>query len=192
MSIDATTTLDGLRAFVETSIPGSAVKVDTGGRLTVTSPPGTDQEVTALSLSTGGAAPLFDTAFSSSTATVAASGVGAIQANDVLHLAVGTLSFDGVPVLAGELLGERDRGFAVAMRTLDLFRPSVGAFAVGMAQAALDAAVAHASTRAAFGGPLAGQQAVAHLLFGPPPANDSDLVNLARELDNIERQVAQS
>jgi len=35
-------------------------------------------------------------------------------------------------------------------------------------------------------------QAVAHLLFGPPPANDSDLVNLARELDNIERQVAQS
>jgi acyl-CoA dehydrogenase len=77
---------------------------------------------------------------------------------------IGTLSFDGVPVLAGELLGERDRGFAVAMRTLDLFRPSVGAFAVGMAQAALDAAVAHASTRAAFGGPLKDQQAVAHLL----------------------------
>jgi alkylation response protein AidB-like acyl-CoA dehydrogenase len=50
------------------------------------------------------------------------------------------------------------------MRTLDLFRPSVGAFAVGMAQAALDAAVAHASTRAAFGGPLTDQQAVAHLL----------------------------
>jgi acyl-CoA dehydrogenase len=77
---------------------------------------------------------------------------------------IGTLCFDGVPVLAGELLGERDRGFAVAMRTLDLFRPSVGAFAVGMAQAALDAAVAHASTRAAFGGPLKDQQAVAHLL----------------------------
>jgi acyl-CoA dehydrogenase len=77
---------------------------------------------------------------------------------------IGTLSFDGVPVLAGELLGERDRGFAVAMRTLDLFRPSVGAFAVGMAQAALDAAVAYASTRAAFGGPLKDQQAVAHLL----------------------------
>jgi acyl-CoA dehydrogenase len=77
---------------------------------------------------------------------------------------IGTLSFDGVPVLAGELLGERDRGFAVAMRTLDLFRPSVGAFAVGMAQAALDAAVAHASTRVAFGGLLADQQAVAHLL----------------------------
>jgi acyl-CoA dehydrogenase len=77
---------------------------------------------------------------------------------------IGTLSFDGVPVLAGELLGERDRGFVVAMRTLDLFRPSVGAFAVGMARAALDAAVAYARSRAAFGGPLKDQQAVAHLL----------------------------
>jgi len=34
-------------------------------------------------------------------------------------------------------------------------------------------------------------QAVAHILFGPPPASDPDLVNLAHELDNIERQVAQ-
>jgi hypothetical protein len=34
--------------------------------------------------------------------------------------------------------------------------------------------------------------AVAHTLFGPPPANDPDLVSLAHELDNIERQVAQS
>jgi hypothetical protein len=33
---------------------------------------------------------------------------------------------------------------------------------------------------------------VGHTLFGPPPATDADLVNLARELDNIERQVAQS
>ncbi len=77
---------------------------------------------------------------------------------------IGTLIFDGVPVRRDELLGEPDRGFAVAMRTLDLFRPSVGAFAVGMAQAALDAACAYASSRTAFGGPLAGQQAVAHLL----------------------------
>jgi hypothetical protein len=34
--------------------------------------------------------------------------------------------------------------------------------------------------------------ALAHHIFGPPPATDDDLVNLARELDNIERQVAQS
>ncbi|PRC60497.1 hypothetical protein C6A85_17990, partial [Mycobacterium sp. ITM-2017-0098] len=35
-------------------------------------------------------------------------------------------------------------------------------------------------------------RAVAHTLYGQPPAGDTDLVNLARELDNIERQVAQS
>ncbi len=35
-------------------------------------------------------------------------------------------------------------------------------------------------------------QTLAHTLFGPSPQSDDDLVNLARELDNIERQVAQS
>jgi hypothetical protein len=33
---------------------------------------------------------------------------------------------------------------------------------------------------------------LAHLLFGPPPGTDADLVNLARQLDDIERQVALS
>ena len=78
--------------------------------------------------------------------------------------AIGRLTFDGVRVERGELLGEIDHGFAVAMRTLDLFRPSVGAFAVGMAQAALDAAIAHAGEREAFGGPLRDLQAVGHPL----------------------------
>jgi acyl-CoA dehydrogenase len=50
------------------------------------------------------------------------------------------------------------------MSTLDVFRPSVGAFAVGMAQAALDAAVAHAATRRAFGGTLSQLQGVSHQL----------------------------
>jgi acyl-CoA dehydrogenase len=77
---------------------------------------------------------------------------------------IGTLTFDGVPVRRGELLGEAGRGFVVAMRTLDLFRPSVGAFAVGMAQAALEAACSYAQSRTAFGGPLKDQQAVAHQL----------------------------
>ena len=77
---------------------------------------------------------------------------------------IGTLTFDGVEVRREELLGEENRGFAVAMRTLDLFRPSVGAFAVGMAQAALDATVDHTHERVAFGGPLIKQQAVAHTL----------------------------
>ncbi|OKI01223.1 acyl-CoA dehydrogenase [Streptomyces sp. CB02923] len=77
---------------------------------------------------------------------------------------IGTLVFDGVPVSRDDVLGEVDRGFGVAMRTLNLFRPSVGAFAVGMAQAALDAALAHAADRTAFGGPLKDLQSVSHQL----------------------------
>jgi alkylation response protein AidB-like acyl-CoA dehydrogenase len=77
---------------------------------------------------------------------------------------IGRVTFDGVRVEPAELLGQQDQGFAVAMRTLDLFRPSVGAFAVGMAQAALDASVRHADTRHAFGGPLRDLQSVAHTL----------------------------
>ncbi|WBO63220.1 acyl-CoA dehydrogenase family protein [Streptomyces camelliae] len=75
---------------------------------------------------------------------------------------VGALAFDAVPVTAADVLGAVDRGFAVAMGTLNLFRPSVGAFAVGMAQAALDATVRHTRRREAFQGRLMDLQAVAH------------------------------
>ncbi|MFJ8508997.1 acyl-CoA dehydrogenase family protein [Streptomyces avermitilis] len=75
---------------------------------------------------------------------------------------IGALAFDAVPVTADDMLGEPDHGFRVAMHTLNLFRPSVGAFAVGMAQAALDATLAHTSGRDAFGGKLRDLQTVAH------------------------------
>ncbi|MEU4033784.1 acyl-CoA dehydrogenase family protein [Streptomyces collinus] len=75
---------------------------------------------------------------------------------------IGALDFDAVPVTAEDVLGEPGRGFAVAMGTLNLFRPSVGAFAVGMAQAALDATLGHTAEREAFGGPLMRMQAVSH------------------------------
>jgi alkylation response protein AidB-like acyl-CoA dehydrogenase len=78
--------------------------------------------------------------------------------------AIGRLVFDGVAVSPGDVLGDVDAGFRVAMRTLDLFRPSVGAFAVGMAEAALDLAVAHAGQRRAFGRPIGEFQAVSHAL----------------------------
>lgn len=77
---------------------------------------------------------------------------------------IGRVFFDGVRVGPEDVLGEVDKGFSVAMRTLDLFRPSVGAFALGMAQAALDEAVTHTTTREAFGGVLSDQQAVSHKL----------------------------
>ncbi|MEP6815854.1 MAG: acyl-CoA dehydrogenase family protein [Marmoricola sp.] len=84
--------------------------------------------------------------------------------NMVAPHAIGRLVFDGVRVGPGDVLGEVDAGFAVAMRTLDLFRPSVGAFAVGMAQAALDATLGWVTTRQVYGAPLARQQSVEHTL----------------------------
>ncbi|MBM7440630.1 acyl-CoA dehydrogenase family protein [Streptomyces sp. HB132] len=75
---------------------------------------------------------------------------------------VGALDFDEVPVTAEDVLGEPGRGFRVAMDTLNLFRPSVGAFAVGMARAALDATLEHTAHRTAFGSPLKDLQAVSH------------------------------
>ncbi|MFE5244938.1 MULTISPECIES: acyl-CoA dehydrogenase family protein [unclassified Streptomyces] len=75
---------------------------------------------------------------------------------------IGALDLDGVPVTADDVLGEPGRGFRVAMDTLNLFRPSVGAFAVGMARAALDATLEHTARRTAFGGPLKELQAVSH------------------------------
>ncbi|MFD5510935.1 acyl-CoA dehydrogenase family protein [Streptomyces sp. NPDC127051] len=75
---------------------------------------------------------------------------------------IGRLSFDGVPVGPQDLLGEPGRGFRVAMDTLNRFRPSVGAFAVGMARAALDATLAYTAARRAFGGVLGDLQAVGH------------------------------
>ncbi len=85
-----------------------------------------------------------------------------------LHLlsphAIGTLELDGAFVPADHVLGEVNRGFSVAMRTLDLFRPSVGAFAVGMAQLALNMAINHAGERTSFGKPLRDFQAVSQKL----------------------------
>jgi alkylation response protein AidB-like acyl-CoA dehydrogenase len=86
----------------------------------------------------------------------------------VMHLLsahpIGRLELDGVFVSEQQILGEVDQGFRLAMRTLDLFRPSVGASVIGMAQAGLDAAIAHASNRQAFGRPIKEFQAVSHQL----------------------------
>jgi acyl-CoA dehydrogenase len=77
---------------------------------------------------------------------------------------IGRIELDGVFVPRDQVLGEVDQGFKLAMRVLNLFRPSVGASVVGMAQAALDAAIQHARTRKAFGRPIREFQAVSHQL----------------------------
>ncbi|MGH8914641.1 MAG: acyl-CoA dehydrogenase family protein [Acidimicrobiia bacterium] len=77
---------------------------------------------------------------------------------------LGRIRLDGVNVPAGNVLGEVDHGFRVAMETLDLFRPSVGAFALGMAESALRIATGHAMTRTAFGTPISEFQGISHQL----------------------------
>ena len=93
-----------------------------------------------------------------------APGLGGAALELLAPHAIGRLELDRVPAGPDQVLGRVDQGFGLAMATLDRFRPSVGAFAVGMAQAALDLAVAHAAGRRAFGRPLADFQAVSHRL----------------------------
>jgi acyl-CoA dehydrogenase len=69
-----------------------------------------------------------------------------------------TLRFEGCRIPAARLLGSPGEGFKIAMRTLDIFRASVAAAALGFARRALDEAVAHALSRRMFGGVLADQQ----------------------------------
>jgi acyl-CoA dehydrogenase len=75
-----------------------------------------------------------------------------------------TLKFTDMRLPAEALLGERGRGFAQAMATLDLFRTTVGAAALGFARRALDEATMRALTRKSGGGTLADNGQVQALL----------------------------
>jgi len=65
------------------------------------------------------------------------------------------LRFSGCRIRAGQCIGEAGQGFKVAMATLDVFRTSVAAAALGFARRALDEALAHAQARQMFGHTLA-------------------------------------
>ena len=69
-----------------------------------------------------------------------------------------TLRFDGVRVPVGNRLGRPGDGFKVAMATLDVFRATVGAAALGFARRALRESVERAASRKLFGAPLADLQ----------------------------------
>ncbi|HEV2146049.1 MAG TPA: acyl-CoA dehydrogenase family protein [Longimicrobiaceae bacterium] len=68
---------------------------------------------------------------------------------------LGTLELDGCRVPAEALVGEAGAGLRVALGTLDVFRSTVGAAALGLARRALDEALAWSREREAFGKPLA-------------------------------------
>lgn len=69
-----------------------------------------------------------------------------------------TLKFENCRVGAEALLGKPGDGFKIAMSTLDVFRSTVGAAALGFARRALDEAITFAKSRAAFGSTLADMQ----------------------------------
>ncbi len=66
-----------------------------------------------------------------------------------------TLRFDGCRVPRDRLIGAPGEGFKVAMATLDIFRTTVGAAALGFARRALDETLDRVSTRRLFGGTMA-------------------------------------
>ena len=74
------------------------------------------------------------------------------------------LHFNDCVIPADQRLGEEGEGFKIAMRTLDITRPATGAMAVGIGQAAIDAAVDYAKGRRQFGQPIAEFQGIQFML----------------------------
>jgi alkylation response protein AidB-like acyl-CoA dehydrogenase len=74
------------------------------------------------------------------------------------------LHFNDCRISVEQRLGGEGEGFTIAMATLDTTRPATGAMAVGIAQAALDAAVAYAKDRRQFGQRIADFQGIQFML----------------------------
>lgn len=72
--------------------------------------------------------------------------------------------FEEVRVPRAQLLGREDEGFKIAMVTLDRTRPMIAAMSVGLARAAMEAAIQYAKDRQTFGVPIGHHQAVQLLL----------------------------
>ncbi|MEP6695468.1 MAG: acyl-CoA dehydrogenase [Pseudonocardiales bacterium] len=72
--------------------------------------------------------------------------------------------FDNCTIPAGRIIGEPGTGFTTALRTLDHTRLTIGAQAVGIAQGAIDAAIAYVKERRQFGRPIADFQGVQFML----------------------------
>jgi acyl-CoA dehydrogenase len=106
-----------------------------------------------------------------------------------------TLKFENCRVPADALLGKQGDGFKIAMSTLDVFRSTVGAAALGFARRALDEAVSFAKSRKVFGANLADMQltqaalaecatdidAAALLIYRAAWAKDSGTPRVTRE-----------
>ena len=91
--------------------------------------------------------------------------VGRLEDKLGLHAsATGELRFEGARIPAENLLGPQGDGFRTFLKILDGGRISIGALAVGLAQAALDASIPYAQTREQFGRPIGTFQGVAFMV----------------------------
>ncbi|MCW2924967.1 MAG: Acyl-CoA dehydrogenase [Thermoleophilia bacterium] len=130
-------------------------------------------------ITNGGHAGSFITFARSEPGTTDASGVSCfLVAGDAPGLSVGRVEekmglnssntvdmvYDGVAVTARDLLGDRAKGFRIAMQTLDGGRITIAAQALGIAQAAFDLAAAYAAERHTFGKAIGSHQGVAFKL----------------------------
>jgi acyl-CoA dehydrogenase len=75
-----------------------------------------------------------------------------------------TVTFNETEIPADHLLGEENKGFKVAMMTLDRTRPGVAAMATGIARAAMEFAVEYSKERVQFGVPIAMHQAIQFMI----------------------------
>ena len=76
----------------------------------------------------------------------------------------GELIFDNVEVPVENLLGVENTGFLIAMQTLDMARPCMGASAVGVARSAFEVALSYARERKQYGRPIIENQAISFML----------------------------
>ena len=88
----------------------------------------------------------------------AAPGISTRSIETISPHPLGSLQLDGVRVPAENRIGDEGRGFAIAMATLDVFRTTVAAAAVGFARRALAESIEHVKTRQLFGAPLSALQ----------------------------------
>ncbi len=86
-----------------------------------------------------------------------------------------TISFNDVEIPIDHLVGEENKGFKIAMMTLDHTRPGVAGMATGVARAALEFAVDYSKERVQFGVPIAMHQAIQFII-----ADMATKVHLAR------------
>ena len=75
-----------------------------------------------------------------------------------------TISFNDVEIPADHLVGEENKGFKLAMQTLDTTRPGVAAMGVGVARAAMEMAIEYSKQRVQFGVPIAMHEAIQFMI----------------------------